>query len=1357
MKKFIYVALMSLICFCSKAIDHPYLHYLGIEHGLSNNAVTSIYQDKYGFMWFGTYEGLNRYDGYTFKVFRNHLNDPASLANNWIVAIHEDSRHNILVGTKKGANLYNIVTGKFNLINFRSANNKELTPASYAINAFENDANGNVFIATAGQGLLIYKNNDTIATQVPFNLKSGRLTSYHVQSVKIDQKKNVWLFIQGYGLCLYHDKNNSIERVDSRLQTAFCMVPDQFGNLWIGNEFGLYKYDIASKNFQIYTETNSFLSHNNIHGLTIDKNGLLWISTDGGGITIYDIKNNKSNHIRSGKENGMLTSGAVNTVFEDKDQRKWIGTLRGGINVLDRNKNRFQTLAANPLKQNGLISNFIISFCEDQAGNVWIGTDGEGLSYWDRKDNHFSNYRHQSNKSGSLTNNNVARIIRDYKDEIWLTTYGGGVNKFNKQNGTFQHYPCFNTTTKSTDRNAWSIYEDRLRNIWVGTCTDGGFYKFNRNKDKFELFSSKITNVISINEDQQGMLWMGTFSSLLCLSKDQKTIKTFNLNTAVRAIYEDHKGNFWIGTEGAGLLLFDRTKGTYNTFSEKNGLPGNTVLNILEDKSGMLWISTFNGLSRFNPVNGHFKNFYETDGLQSNQFNYNAALKLSSGEFLFGGIKGFNIFYPEEIKPFTMKPSLLITGLRTNNTAYERDESFSDKKSVYEVDKITLPYDKATLSVDFAALEYSSPNKISYAYYLEGWDNNWNNAGNVRTINYSKLREGNYRLRIKSTNAEGEWLHNERILQVKVLPPWWRSIWAYIAYTMAIFGSLYLYLRDQKKQTVLKYQIDLANLKVEQEKELNEKKLAFFTNVSHEFRTPLTLIINPLKELLNSTRQIEPKELSVVYRNARRLLSLVDQLLLFKKSDEENLKIAPINLIVFCKDIHSCFVQQAIARNITFSFSSTVETIEIYIDKEKIEIALFNIIANAFKFTPDGGTIALSIFDQENQVEIHVKDTGTGISADVGQTIFARFSQVFEKNTASRPGFGIGLYLVNKFVKLHFGTTTYTSKPGLGTDFMITLLKGYAHFPSHTIHENVSDAPVFMDELIGDESGLQSKSKSLYEDAENNQEVTSEKKSILIVDDNDDIRSYLSQLFKPNYLLYEAASGEEGLAMVHKYLPDLIITDVVMGEMSGIALCEQVKEHPALSHIPVILLTSSSSAEIKLKGIEGGADDHITKPFDKDILLARVTNLLKNRTTLQSYFFNEITLQSNDYKVSKENKAFLEKCISIVEAHLNNPDFNIKTLAEGIGMSHSALYKKVKTISGKSINEFIRYIRLRKAAQLFINSSDNVNEVAFQAGFSDIKYFREQFQKIFGLLPSEYLKKYRKNFNKGFKLDNKIR
>lgn len=1346
MKGYFCLVLILLSSLFSSAINHPYLYYLGIENGLSNNAVTSIYQDKYGFMWFGTYEGLNRYDGYRFQIFRNKLNDKTSLIDNRIVCIQEDAHHNLIVGTKKGANLYHVTSGKFSMIRFQHP--KGPRDISNAVNGLVRDDQDQVYIATDGQGLLEYGRDKDIAIQIPYKKGKSQSDSYHVKSIAIDQQKNIWLYIQEYGLCLYHPKTKQITAIQDLGMNVQCIAPDGLGNVWIGNEFGLYKYEIAAKKLSSYNQKNGIQLNNSVFDLTVDKDHKLWIGTDGGGITIYDIQKEKPFHLKSGKEPGMLTSSAVTTVFEDKDQRLWIGTLRGGINIIDENKTRFKTISSTPFKTAGLISNFILSFCEDPQGNVWVGTDGEGLSYWNRKNNNFISYSHQPSNPNSLSNNNVTGIVRDDKNNLWMATYGGGVNHFNPATGNFKYYQCFNNETRIIDENAWSIYQDKSKNIWVGTCADGGIYKLNTKTNKFDLFDARLKNVISINEDQQGVLWMGTFSSLIRVDPKSKKHTFFELNTAVRSIYEDKKGRFWIGTEGAGLLLFNRKTGTYKTWSQKDGLSGNSVLNILEDDAGSLWISTFSGLSRFTFSNGQFKNFNEMDGLQSNQFNYNAALKLSSGEFLFGGIKGFNLFRPEQIKPHTIEPRLLLTDLGTNNVPYEQDDSFEDKKSVFEVSKITLPYDKSVLSVGFAALEYSSPNKISYAYYLEGWDHIWNDPGINRTINYSKLPEGNYRLRIKSTNAEGKWLQNERVLLIEVMPPWWRSYWAYILYAIGIIGSIYIYLKYQKRQTAMQYQVELAHLKVEQENELNEKKLGFFTNVSHEFRTPLTLIINPLKDILNQNNQQDSKELTVVYRNARRLLSLVDQLLLFRKSDAENLKITKTDLVAFCKEVYSCFSQQAKSRNILFSFSSTAAHIESYIDREKIEISLFNLISNAFKFSPDGGTIEMSIKELKNEVEIHITDSGNGISEEIGNKLFTQFYQVTEKNQVSKPGFGIGLYLVNKFINQHFGTVSYSSTPGKGTDFLLKLLKGKAHFSGQQIHERTEESPLFLDELITEYQYLPASPAQ----PEVSNDISTDKPALLLVDDNEEIRHYLKQLFITDYIVYEAENGEEGLAMVKANMPDLVITDVVMPELSGIELCTKIKEDPDLNHIPVILLTSSSSAEMKLQGIEGGADDHITKPFDKEMLLARVANLLKNRSTLQTYFYKEITLQSDNSKVSKENKEFLEKCIAITERHLNNPDFNIKILADEVGMSHSALYKKVKTISGKTINEFIRYIKLRKAAQLFINSEHNVNQVAFQSGFSDIKYFREQFHKLFGLRPSEYLKKYRKPFAKGYKL-----
>ncbi len=1342
------------LSFSCIAVDSPYLDYLGIEHGLSNNAVTTIYQDSRGFMWFGTYDGLNRYDGYNFKVFKNRLNDQSSLIHNWVVTIREDYKGDIWTGTKQGGSIYSNTTGKFSPIKYTAYPRSDLKSLTAAVNDFETGSNGNMFIATGGKGLLVFEKNARAATTILYNNKTIQ-SEYHAQDIDIDKRNQIWVFVQGEGLAKYDEKSNQIKLVTAFIKGAKCILADDDGYIWIGNESGLYRYNEKDNSVKEYHEGKGSLSNDFIHKLSLDSKGNVWISTDGGGITIINNKTSQISYILPGQEKGALKSGAVDAVFEDRDHRIWIGTLRGGINIWDTRKNPFTTVSNVPFNKNSLINDFILSFCEGSNGDVWIGTDGAGISHWDRKSNLFHNYKHISGDGGSLSNNNVSRIIRDSQNQIWIATYGGGINKFNPSTNSFLSYPCLNSDYNYYERNVWSLYEDQHNNVWAGACTNGGFYVLNRKKDRFELFDPALRDVITITEDRDGRLWTGTFNQLILVDKRSKKHRVFKIGYAVRAIYEDKKGRFWVGTEGGGLLLFNKKTGAFKTYSEQDGLPSNAILNILEDQKGNLWLSTFNGLSVLNPDSKKFKNFYESDGLQSNQFNYNAALKLSSGEFLFGGIKGFNVFYPESIKPYTNVPKIFITGLRINNLPYELDSSFVNKQSVYTLKTLELPYDKAVISVDFAALDYSGAQKISYSYFLEGWDNSWNNAGKSRIANYSKLREGTYFLRIKSTNAEGIWVDNEKVLKLIILPPWWRSWWAYLTYLALALVAIHTYTVYQRRQGSLKHQVQLANMKVEQEKELNEKKLSFFTHISHEFRTPLTLIISPIQEFLNSKNsQIDSKELTVVYRNARRLLSLVDQLLHFRKSDADDLKVTSFNMVTFCKEVYLCFIQQAKLKNLEFDFVCEQEEIEVFADREKIEIALFNLISNAFKYTPAGGTIKFSLSESGSSIRIAVSDTGTGISEEEGSRLFDKFYQVSDKD--SRTGFGIGLYLVKKFVENHSGKISYQSKKGEGTEFRIELQKGKGHFDPRVVFESVGEAPIFMEELIEEDvHEHEAQQADGYEDS--NIELITEKSSMLIIDDNDEIRNYVKRIFQSLYIIYEASSGEQGYELVRKHLPDIIITDVVMGEMSGVELCSKIKEDPSISHIPVILLTSSSSAEIKLKGIEGGADDYITKPFNKDILIARVANLLKSKNNLQRFFYNQITFKSDDSKVSPEYKEFLEKCISITEQHLDNPNFNIQILADEVGMSHSALYKKVKSISGRSVNEFIRFIRLRKAAGLFISSDCNVNEGAFRAGFNDIKYFREQFSKLFGLKPSEYIKKYRKSFNKSYKLNDKMK
>lgn len=1325
------------------ANDFPAISYLGIEQGLSNNAVTSIYQDHNGFIWVGTIDGLNRYDGYQFKIFRNQLNDSNSLVFNRVTFIEEDPSFNLWIGTTQGVSIFNQVASGFSSAHYVPFGEKQSRKITSGIHEIKSDKYGNVFIATVNTGLLVYKKGSESALQIPY---AGKI-NYDPTSIAFDSEQRVWLYIRGQGLCQYDYKTNTIRIINSSIKNGNCLKIDNEGHLFLGTDNGVFQYTISTNIF-----SPVFHSANRIVRLSIMANRDLWIASDGGGIFIMNPVTRKVAPFQGIAGETRLTSSAVFDIYQDKENRVWIGTLRGGINIIDAKKNRFKTIRHDPLNKNSLVNDYVISFCEDVNRNIWIGTDDGGLSYWDRKKNSFINYQHEPGDRQSISNNSVTSIVSDHNNDIWVGTWNGGINRFNKQSRSFEKFPCINTITNQEDRNVLILYEDKEKTLWASTFISGGLYFFNAQKKMFESFDEKLTDLLTLAEDRNNNFWAGNHNMLIEIDRLQKKHRKYNIGSCVRAIHEDKAGHFWIGTEGRGLLLFDRIKGTFTAFSEKDGLCSNTVLTILEDEKGYLWLSTFNGISRFDPASRKFVNYSQSDGLQSNQFSCNAALALQSGELVFGGIRGLNVFFPDRIYNSTNIPLVFITGVKINNIPIEADNSYITKSSLFQIREIKLPFDKATLSLDFVALEYTSPDKISYAYYLEGRDDDWNYAGKNRTVNYTRLHEGKYIFKVKATDADGIWNGKEQTLTIIVLPPWYRSWWAYLLYFTTGVSLIYAYTKYKEQKTRLAYEIAWAKKETEKERELNEKKLSFFTNISHELRAPLTLIINPVRELLYHPEKLsQTNDLSIVYRNARRLLSLVDQLLLFRKADAESgkLKIAKLNFSALCREVYICFSHQAQTRNIDYEFMCDKPDIELYADREKMEIVLFNLLSNALKFTPDGGKVSFEIEESPDKIKLKISDSGYGIEENVGDKLFERFYQEKNKLTSSNPGFGIGLYLVKKFIEAHKGEISYESTKDKGTQFMLDLKKGIDHLHEQYIHEEVSETPVFLHELTGDNMP-EEKAVTIHEDKLQLPEIVSDKKAVLLVDDDCEIREYLAQVFKDRFIIYEAENGEMGMQLALKYIPDIIISDVVMQGMTGVELCAGIKAAPALNHIPVILLTASSSSDIKLKGIECGADDYITKPFEKELLIARVDNILKSRNTLQQYFFDKITLQETSIKISEEYKDFLEKCIAVVEKNLGNDDFSIKLLAKEMNMSHSSLYKKVKATSGSSVSAFIRLIRLRRAAVFLLTSDTNINEVAYQVGISDPRYFRRQFVKLFGMPPTEYVKKYKSSFSKKF-------
>lgn len=1285
--------ILILVVLANKLFATGYpVRYLGIENGLSNNAVVNVYQDYKGFMWFGTYDGLNRYDGYKLKIYRNKIGDTTSLIDNAIYTMDGDARHQLWVGGRKGLSVFNPVNEQFYRARYSG---KTLDDNIHIIKAGKNNI---VLVGSENNGLLLFDGNPNTGRQIPI----GNNTSYEVTAIDFDATgTTAYIFVQDLGLCKYDVARQNISIISREMTRGNCLKFDKTGRLWLGTYQGLFQYNGSfSAN---YLQENS-----KIVNLCADKQGVIWAASDGNGI--FQVIDGKAIHNKQ-----PLNSNSVYSIYEDREGRKWIGTLRGGVNIIESRQQLFEQHAF----ANGGVNNFILSFCEGQGKNIWIGTDGGGLKYWNRETGAVKEYKFNPAVKNAVSSNFITSMLQDSQDDLWIATWFGGLNRYNKKTDGFDHFACYNPFTKAEEYNCWIIYEDAQKRIWASTTNNGTLYLLNRAINKFELFDKSLVNIQCLAEDSKGNMWGGNYSSLVLIDRVTKKHRIYPVGYTVRVIHEDQRGNLWIGTEGGGLLLFDPLTAKFTRFTDADGLPGNAILRLLEDNKGYLWLSTFNGLARFDPVHHSSRNFSQSDGLQSNQFAFNAALKLKSGEFMFGGIKGYNIFYPDSIYERKAFSPLLITGISINNVPF-----------LEEAQELKIPYNKAAVSIDFVALEYSSPDKISYAYQLDGWDKMWNNAGETRTANYTRLQEGHYTFKIKATNADGQWGPEIRLLRIVVLPPWYRSWWAYALYIAFILTAIYLYTQYRSRQERYKYEIKVAHLENEKEKEINEKKLSFFTNISHEFRTPLTLIINPLKELKDN------EKLGVVYRNARRLLSLVDQLLLFRKADSDQLKITKLDIVTLCKEVYLCFTQQAATRQIDFRFTATEEQIEIYGDYGKIEIALFNLLSNAFKFTPAGGEISCAISRTGDDVEIILKDSGSGIPKHMGNKIFEKFQQA-ESNSS---GFGIGLYLVKLFVEQHKGTVSYSSRVNEGTSFRILFKTGTVHLDPYLLTEAAAARSTLLEELIED---VYSKPAEPLPPAA----LITEKRSILLIDDNAEIRHYLQQLFMDRFIIYEACNGTDGFAAVQQYLPDLVISDIQMEGMDGVALCAKIKQTEAISHIPVILLTAASSADTRLKGIEGGADDYITKPFDQDLLLVKVQSIIKNRNLLQQYFLENITLKTSHVKVPAEYQDFLKQCIDIVEANLGNENFSIKTFTQAIGMSHSSLYKKVKSISGQTVNAFIRSIRLRRAAVLMLKENYTINQVAFEVGIGDVKYFREQFVKLFGMNPSDYVKKYKQSFN----------
>lgn len=1380
------IVLLAAICWlpaAGKAADPAagrVLRY-SIGEGLSFGVVNSITQDNDGLMWFATGDGVSRFDGTAFRNFKYDRSDPHSLPGNYVKSILRDKDGTIWVSSRDGIGEFLPAKQQFNRYKpFQNQNG-----AGNDVSDISQGGGNSLWLALNGSGFASFNTQNHQFTLYNQQTLPGLFTN-SILNVFEDSQGMLWLGSRDSGIEVWKKgASGKLVKVALNLNNVpsarvNAIYEDHLRNVWIASSRGLILFKRSEGRF--YDLHINTFHHSDIYLSVIeDHRQNLLIGVQDGGIYRLALDQVASRPAEAlvfepvrDKDNKGITQRSVQSLYIDKDRNVWLGTYGEGTFLMSAIPEKFRKFEQKTIdsRAEGYLRYY--GMCADKDGNLWIGTDGDGIFKTTASGEVLKHYA-ASAKPGQLPDGAIIAAHRDRQDRLWFGTYSKGLVRYDPATDTFKRYFHDPADPHSLGRNdVRVIYQDKRKNLWVGT-NGGGLGLLDERTGKFRSFvpsnsSINANDVRAITEDKYGNLWIGTYGGGLNYlnTRTMQFVSWFNeagkepflSNRIIFSLYMDPLDRLWIGSEGNGLLLFDTRAKSVRYFDEKRGLASNVINAIQPEGMDKVWVSTNKGLSRISARTGAIENFDTSHGLQGGQFNPGSALfNAKSGLMSFGGTEGWNLFDPVKVSASRYQPKVMISGMRIFGKDKEGNEPVSLFEYLGKARRFTIRPGQPIFTIDFTALNYAYPELTRYAYMLEGLDKDWNYVQNDRSATYRYLPSGNYEFKVKVANQDGVWFDDYASLPIRVMPPWYQSWWAYMLYILTVGVVLYYYQQYKLGQEKMKYEVQLAQLETRQQIELNERKFSFFTNVSHEFRTPLTLIINPIREMMQAAgADATSPSMHIIYRNAKRLLSLVDQLLLFRKADQQTdqLKPAPHHLPQLITEVFQCFLHQAEQKHIRYELALPEAELEVICDWEKIEIAVFNLISNALKFTPEHGNVNVQVVDMGEQVEIVVSDTGPGIPADAGDDIFKVFHQYADRRFAAKGGFGIGLYLAKTFVENHFGTLQYESELDRGTTFRVLLWKAHPGLASGAVAGEVRDS-VLLEELS--DGVLPVKAPALPDwqsELLDMKEPSPGIHTMLVVDDDPEIRQYLSTVFAGKYKIFEAGSGEEGLELVRKHLPDIVISDVMMGGISGIELCRQMKLDMALSHIPVILLTASTSQDVRLKGIEGGADDHISKPFDNDILVARVASILRNRNDLQRYFYNEITLQTSDFKISAEYREFLTECIRIVESHITDSAFNIKVLASEIGMSHSTLYSRIKSISGQSATSFVRFIRLRKAAQLLITTDTTISETAFSVGINDIRYFREHFQKLFGMKPSEYVKKFRKPFHERTTIDKDI-
>lgn len=1341
--------------------------HVDINEGLSNSRVKCFLKDRKGFIWIGTLDGLNRFDGYTLKVFKNDQRDTSSLIDSDIKALFEDPDGKIWVDTWSGQNVYDPKTERF-IRNPERVLRQFRIPPGRIIDIKKGKGDYYWFShATAGLFKYFTQTKETLKISSK-EADTTTISANELSAVSEDSTGNLWIVHRNGILELMDGKTHAILYRNDVLYKKYAgqlleynLMVDADNDVWVyinNNNKGVYwlshgsllHIDKDSKPIRINADI--------VRGMAQDNRGLVWIATDHGGINLINKKTFEVSYLtRDLEDEKSLSQNSIHTLYKDRDGFIWAGTFKEGVSYYHENMVRFKHISHQKTNNHSLPSNDINGLVEDDRGNLWIGTNGDGLIYFNRKNETFTSFKNIPGNSNSLSTNVVVSLCMDRDKNLWIGTYFGGLNRYDGKHFT-RYTHNFKVPESLADDNIWEIFEDSQKRLWIGTLESGVDF-FDRQRNVFVHYPRGEENSVhapyvpSIAEDADGNIWFGTgygidildkrtgrFKQYLNAVNDDKSLSNNNVISLLR----DSRGSMWIGTK-EGLNLYDRKSNSFRVFTTHDGLPHNTIVAILEDNAHNLWMSTSNGLSNLILERGKddeirsftFRNYSELDGLQGKHFNEGAFSKTRAGELIFGGTNGLNIFRPEDVVLNTSKPEIVLTDFQIFNKSVKIGEDIDGRvilsTAISFTKEIKLKHSDNVFSIEFAALNFLHPEKSQYKYMLKGFNKDWlTTDGGTRKVTYTNLDPGTYTFIVKGSNNDGIWNDEGVSLKITVLPPFWKTNTAFVIYIICVLGALLLSRQLILERERLKYKMDKERQESNQLHELDVMKIKFFTNVSHEFRTPLSLILSPLEKIIKQTSDVQQrKQFQMMHRNARRLLNMVNQLLDLRRMEVQGVKLnaSEGEIISFIKDTANSFSDLSEKNNIDFSISSSVNSLNTVFDREKLEKVLFNLLSNAFKFTPENGSIKVHLdvvekTDRTKSLEIKVIDTGIGIPMEKHDKIFERFFQHDLPKSMVNQGSGIGLSITSEFVKAHNGTIEVESEPGKGSCFIVLI-------PIHELSEKALHEGAWHEVITPEQLSI----------PETEEEIVEEKTklpTLLLVEDNEDFRFYLKDNLRSHYQIIEARNGHEGFEKTQQYLPDLIVSDIMMPEMNGIELCKKIKEDKNLSHTPIILLTARTSEEQRLEGFETGADDYIIKPFNFEILQSRIKNLIHQRKLFQQDFRKQIEVKASEIKITSLDEKLIHNAIKLVEDNISDADFSVENLSHELGMSRVHLYKKLLSLTGKAPLEFIRTIRIQRAAQLLEKSQLTVAEIAYKVGFNNPKYFTKYFKEEFKMLPSVY-------------------